>query len=253
MYAGKVADLDRHLDRLYASAHAMAFEGIPPRTQVRRALFDTLRANSMRDSVHVRLTLTRGEKVTSGMSPHWNQSGCTLIVLAEWKALVHDREGIRLTTSSIRRNSPQCIDSKIHHNNLINNILAKIEANLAGADDALMLDLQGFVSETNATNVFVVRHETVWTPHTDSCLPGVTRGTVLEIARADGLPVYEKNLSLTDVYTADEVFTTGTLGGLTPVVEIDGRRIGSGERGEITTRLQELHADWVRLHAEPLG
>ena len=141
VYRGRIADLDRHLDRLFGSAHAMAFSGVPARETVRGALFETLRANGMTDGVHVRLTLSRGEKVTSGMSPEWNQSGCTLIVLAEWKRLVYDPEGIRLITSSIRRNSPQCIDSKIHHANLVNNILAKIEANLAGVDDALMLDL----------------------------------------------------------------------------------------------------------------
>lgn len=253
VYAGKVADLDRHLDRLFASAHALAFEAVPSREQVRRALFKTLRANGMRDRTHVRLTLTRGEKVTSGMSPHWNQSGCTLIVLAEWKELVYDPKGIRLITSSIRRNSPQCIDSKIHHNNLINNILAKIEANVAGVDDALMVDLHGFVCETNATNVFVVRNGTLLTPHADSCLPGITRGTVMEITRAEGLGPVEKNLSLTEVYTADEMFTTGTMGGLAPVLHVDGRRIGNGVRGAITARLQGLHTEWVRAHGEPCG
>ena len=187
VYRGRIADLDRHLDRLFGSAHAMAFSEVPARETVRAALFETLRANGMTDGVHVRLTLSRGEKVTSGMSPEWNRSGCTLIVLAEWKPLVHDPEGIRLITSSIRRNSPQCLDSKIHHANLVNNILAKIQANLAGVDDALMLDLGGFVSETNATNVFVIRNGTLHTPHTDSCLPGVTRATVIEAAREDGL------------------------------------------------------------------
>ncbi len=251
VYAGKVADLDRHLNRLFASAHALAFDAVPSRAEVRQALFETLRVNGMTDKAHVRLTLTRGEKVTSGMSPHWNQSGCTLIVLAEWKELVYGPEGIRLITSSIRRNSPQCIDSKIHHNNLINNILAKIEANVAGVDDALMLDLHGFVSETNATNVFVVCNGTLLTPHADSCLPGITRATVMAIARAEGLGPVEKNLSLTEVYTADEMFTTGTMGGLAPVLEVDGRRIGSGTRGAITSRLQRLHAEWVRAHGEP--
>ncbi len=252
VYRGRVADLDLHLDRLFASAHAMAFAGVPSRQEVRNALFETLRANSMTDGAHVRLTLSRGEKATSGMSPHWNQAGCTLIVLAEWKGLVYDQEGIRLVTSSIRRNSPQCVDSKIHHNNLINNILAKIEANLAGVDDALMLDLNGFVSETNATNVFLVRSGKLLTPHADSCLPGITRGVVLDIARADGLEALEKNLSLTEVYTADEVFTTGTMGALAPVLEVDGRRIASGSRGPTTSRLQRLHAEWSWERGERL-
>lgn len=252
IYEGKIADLDRHLDRLFDSAHAMAFEGVPTREEVKEAIFTTLAANGMRDGAHIRLTLTRGEKVTSGMSPHFNQSGCTLIVLAEWKAPVYDQNGIRLITSAIRRNNPQCVDSKIHHNNLINNILAKIEANVAGVDDALMLDLGGFVSETNATNVFLIKRGAVLTPHADSCLPGITRGTVLTLCREYEIPLVERNLSLTEVYTADEVFTTGTMGELSPVLEVDGRRIGEGRRGPLTERLQQLHAEWVRKHGEPL-
>ncbi len=243
IYRGRVADLDRHLNRLFDSAHAMAFQAVPSRSEVREALFETLRANGMADGAHVRLTLTRGEKVTSGMSPHFNQSGCTLIVLAEWKPPVYDPGGVRLITASIRRNTPQCIDSKIHHANLINNILAKIEANVAGVDDALMLDIHGYVSETNATNVFLVRRGKLLTPHADSCLPGITRATVIEAARDAGITVTEKNLSVTEVYTAEEMFTTGTMGGLSPVLSVDGRTVGSGTKGPITLRLQRLHGD----------
>ena len=252
VYRGRIADFGRHLDRLFASAHAMAFANLPSRATVRNAVFETLRANQMSDEAHVRLTLTRGEKVTSGMSPHWNQSGCTLIVLAEWKSLVYDQAGIRLITSSVRRNSPQCIDSKIHHNNLINNILAKIEANLAGVDDALMLDLHGFVSETNATNVFVARNGELLTPHPDSCLPGITRASVIEIARDNGIAMVERNISLTEIYTADEAFTTGTMGALAPVLEVDGRRTGTGARGPLTLRLQALHAERAFERGEPI-
>ena len=230
----------------------MAFANLPSRPTVRNAVFETLRANQMSDEAHVRLTLTRGEKVTSGMSPHWNQSGCTLIVLAEWKSLVYDQAGIRLITSSVRRNSPQCIDSKIHHNNLINNILAKIEANLAGVDDALMLDVHGFVSETNATNVFVVRNGELLTPHPDSCLPGITRASVIEIARDNGIAMVERNISLTEIYTADEAFTTGTMGALAPVLEVDGRRTSTGARGPLTLRLQTLHAERAFERGEPI-
>ena len=252
VYRGRVADLGLHLDRLLDSAHALAFQGIPERDGIRRALFDTLRANGMQDGAHVRLTLTRGEKVTSGMSPHWNQSGCTLIVLAEWKDLVYDQDGIRLITSSVRRNTPQCLDSKIHHNNLINNILAKIEANHAGADDAVMLDVNGFVSETNATNIFLVRRGALLTPHADSCLPGITRRTVMDAARQSGIEVVERNLSLTEVYTADEAFTTGTMGALAPVLEVDGRQIGGGAKGPITARLQMLHAERAFENGDPI-
>jgi branched-chain amino acid aminotransferase group I len=242
VYGGRVFALDAHLDRLFASAHAMAFAAVPTREAVKAAIFETLRANGMRDGAHIRLTLTRGEKVTSGMDPRLNRFGCCLIVLAEWKAPVYDRRGIRLVTSAIRRNPPFAIDSKIHHNNLINNILAKLDANFAGVDDALMLDAAGFVSETNATNVFLVRRGKLWTPHADACLPGITRGIVLELARENGIPVAEKNLSLTEVWTADEMFTTGTMGELSPVLEVDGRRIGTGEIGPLTQRLQELYA-----------
>ncbi len=252
VYDGRIADLDAHLDRLFDSAHAMAFTEAPSRDEVKSAIFETLEANGMRDGVHIRLTLTRGMKTTSGMSPRFNQYGPCLIVLAEWKAPVYDQSGIRLITSSIRRNNPQCVDSKIHHNNLINNILAKIEANHAGADDALMLDLNGFVSETNATNVFLIKRGALLTPHADSCLPGITRGVVIQIARAEGIPIVERNISLAEVYTAGEMFTTGTMGELSPVLEVDGRRIGAGKRGELTERLQRLHAAWVSENGELL-
>ena len=252
VYGGRIADFDTHLDRLFASAHAMAFAEVPTRDQVKHAVFETLKANGMRNGAHIRLTLTRGMKVTSGMSPHFNQYGPCLIVLAEWKLPVYDESGIRLITSSVRRNNPQCLDSKIHHNNLINNILAKIEANHVGAGDALMLDLNGFVSETNATNVFLVKQASVLTPHADSCLPGITRGTVIAITRRERIALVERNISLSEVYTADEMFTTGTMGELTPVLEVDGRRIGDGASGPMTIRLRALHQAWVTQHSEAL-
>jgi branched-subunit amino acid aminotransferase/4-amino-4-deoxychorismate lyase len=163
-----------------------------------------------------------------------------------------------LITASVRRNSPQTLDSKIHHNNLINNILAKIEANVAGVDDAVMLDLQGFLSETNATNIFLVRKGELLTPHPDSCLPGITRGVVLTLSRGDGIPTTERNLSLSELYSADEAFTTGTAGELVPVVEVDGRAISpyrtepEGGPGSITQRLQTLFRDLTRASGEPL-
>lgn len=242
VYGGRVFALDPHLDRLFASAKALAFAGVPSRDEVKRALFDTLKANGMRDGAHVRLTLTRGEKVTSGMSPRHNRAGCCLIVLAEWKAPVYDKRGIRLVTSAWRRNSPQCIDSKIHHNNLINNILAKLDADHAGVDDALMLDVDGFVSETNATNVFLVRRGELHTPTADSCLPGVTRATVLALARGAAIPTFERRVTLSEIYAADEVFTTGTMGELVAVIECDRRAIGDGRPGPMTARLAGLFA-----------
>jgi branched-chain amino acid aminotransferase group I len=243
VYNGRIAAFSAHLARLQNSAKALAFAAVPSSQEVRNAVFETLRANDMRDGAHIRLTLTRGEKITSGMNPRLNQSGCTLIVLAEWKPPVYSDDGIRVITASTRRNTPSCLDSKIHHNNLLNNILASIEANVAGMDSAIMLDLNGFVSETNDTNLFLVRGGTVCTPHADACLPGLTRQMLLDICHAEGIPAAERNLSLTELYTAAEVFTSGTMGELTPVLEADGRTIGNGKPGALTRRLQTLHRE----------
>lgn len=243
VYDGRIAAFSGHLRRLQDSAKALAFAGVPSSDDVRAAVFETLKANDMRDDAHIRLTLTRGEKITSGMNPRFNQAGCSLIVLAEWKPPVYSNDGIRVITASTRRNSPSSLDSKIHHNNLLNNILAAIEANVAGVDSAIMLDLYGFVSETNDTNLFLVRDGVVCTPHADACLPGLTRKMVLDICRDNDIPSVERNLSLTELYAADEVFTTGTMGELTPVLEADGRTIGNGGVGETTRRLQKLHRE----------
>ena len=224
LYRGHVLSLDDHLDRLEASAHALAFKGVPTREEVTAAIHATIAANDMHDGVHIRLTLTRGIKITSGMDPRLNQEGCTLIVLAEYKPPVYP-ESITLITSSVRRNGPLTLDSKIHHNNLLNNILAKIEANHAGADAGLMLDRDGYVAEANGVNVFCIRNGEVLTPYADFCLPGITRKTILRLCREQGQPVREARLSVVDFYTADEVFTTGTMGELTQVREIDGRAI----------------------------
>lgn len=226
VYKGGVFCLDKHLDRLQASAHALAFAEIPSKDDVKKAIFDTLKANGMKDETHIRLTLTRGEKVTSAMDPRVNTKVPCLIVLAEWKPLVYDNNaGIRVITSSMRRNNPQFLDSKIHHNNLLNNILAKIQANVAGVDAALMLDHNGFVAELNDINLFMIKDGIVFTPHADACLHGITRGLVIELCRHNKISIEERNLSLTEFYTADEVFGTGTMGELTPVTEIDGRKI----------------------------
>ena len=239
VYRGRIFCLQEHLARLHESAHAMMFTGIPGKEEIKKAIFETLQANGMRDETHIRLTLTRGEKITSGMDPRLNQKGCTLIVLAEWKKPVYGDKGVTLITSSVRRNSPMNIDSKIHHNNLINNILAKIEANIAGADDALMLDVHGFVSETNACNIFMIKEGKLITPHADACLPGITRRKVLELAGNMHIPTIEKNISLTEMYNAETVFTTGTMGELTPVDGIDGRRIMHSTVSEIFSRIQQ--------------
>ena len=252
VYDGRIAELGGHLARLQESAKALAFASVPSSEDVRAAIFETLEANGMRDNAHIRLTLTRGEKSTSGMNPRFNQSGCTLIVLAEWKPPVYTDAGIRVITASTRRNTPQCLDSKIHHNNLLNNILASIEANVAGVDSAIMLDINGFVSETNDTNLFLVKDDVVITPHADSCLPGLTRNMILTICSEQKIPATERNVSLTEIYNADEVFTSGTMGELTPVLEADGRTIASGSVGPMTARLQKLHGRFAWEHGEPL-
>eukprot|EP00899_Mesostigma_viride_P007565 jgi/Mesvir1/1680/Mv08662-RA.2 len=243
VYEGKVFELERHLDRLFDSAKAMAFQGVPTREQVREEIVRTLAINGMKDHAHIRLTLTRGKKVTSGMSPEFNKYGCTLIVLAEWKPPVYDNtKGVTLITASVRRNPPQCVDSKIHHNNLINNIMAKIEANVAGAADAVMLDVEGFVAETNATNIFAVKKGVLLVPAAGHALPGITRSVVMELAQSLGREVLERRVTLSELYAADEVFTTGTMGELTPVTTIDGRTIGHGHPGSVTRQLQEAYA-----------
>ena len=252
VYKGRIFAFDEHLDRLIDSAKAMAFEDIPSRELIRGAVFAALEANGMRDQCHIRLTLSRGMKVTSSMDPRRNLYGSCLIVAPEWKRPIYDPGGVTLITSSVRRNSPSTLDSKIHHNNLINNILAKIEANLAGADDAVMLDLYGYVSETNATNVFIVKRGRLLTPRADSCLPGITRGFVIQIGRNAGIEVEERNISMAEVYAADEMFTTGTMGELSPVLKVDGRVIGDGGIGGMTERLQRLYAEMTASAGEPL-
>lgn len=252
VYSGRIAAFSAHLARLQNSAKALAFAAVPTSQEIRDAVFETLRANDMRDGAHIRLTLTRGEKITSGMNPRLNQSGCSLIVLAEWKPPVYSDDGIRVVTSSIRRNTPECLDSKIHHNNLLNNILASIEANVAGVDSAVMLDVNGFLSETNDTNLFLVHDGTVLTPFATSCLPGLTRRTVLDICAARDIPAAERDLSLTELYTADEAFTSGTMGELTPILEADGRSIGDAEAGPVTRRLQALYREHAFETGTPL-
>jgi branched-chain amino acid aminotransferase len=246
LYQGRIFRLEAHLDRLLRSARALAFERVPSKDEIKGEIRRTLRANGMQDGVHVRLTLTRGVKYTSGMDPRLNTAGPTLIVLAEWKAPVYGARAIALATSAIRRFAPDALDPKIHHANLLQSILAKIQANQAGADDALMLDPRGFVAETNATHVFLVDRGRVRTPGTGHCPEGVTRDAVLQICRARGIAHEVADLSLAEVYCADEMFCTGTMGELVPVASVDGRRIGAGAAGPVTTRLIGLFREFVR-------
>ncbi len=249
LYEGRIYGLEAHLARLRRSAAALGFAAVPSDAEIVAAISATLRANAMADGVHIRLTLTRGVKVTSGMDPRLNDRGCTLIVLAEHKAPVYDTTGLRLATASVRRPGPDVLDPKIHHNNLLNSILAKMEATLAGADDAVMLDGRGFVAETNATHLFAVVDGALHTPRTVACPEGITRQTVLDLAAANGIDAHVRDISPTELHTADEVFCTGTMGEIAGVVEVDGRVIGKGEVGPVTGRIADLY----RAHAAATG
>ncbi|MCH8123842.1 MAG: aminotransferase class IV [Bacteroidetes bacterium] len=243
LYNKKIFRLIEHLDRLRDSAKALAFEEIPTIEQIIEEIRRTLAANWMEDDVHIRLTLTRGEKITSGMDPRLNQSGPTLIVLAEFKSPVYSKEGLTFITSSIRRFPPDCLDPKIHHNNLLPSIMAKIEANAAGVDAALMLDKDGFIAEAHGTHVFIVRKEKVFTSTTDACPEGITRQVVLDLCAANEIPHEVKRISQMEAYRADEMFCTGTMGELAAVTKLDGRTIGNGKRGPMTERLSALYAE----------
>ena len=243
LYNGRIFKLHEHLDRLERSARALSIVDLPPREKIIDEIKRTLAANKMRDGVHIRLTLTRGVKITSGMDPRLNQSGPTLIVLAEHKAPVYAKTGLTLITSKFRRPPPEILDPRIHHANLLNSILAKIEANNAGADDALMLDIHGLIAETNATHVFIVRNGEVTTSRVIACPEGITRATVLEICAAEKIPSAEAYLKLDDAYSADEIFCTGTMGELAGVTSLDNRTIGDGKVGPMTKRLSDLYAE----------
>ena len=242
LYDGRIFKLHEHLARLRRSAETLEFSEVPPDENIIAEIQRTLAANKMRDGVHIRLTLTRGLKITSGMDPRLNQSGPTLIVLAEHKPPVYAKTGLTLITTRIRRPPPEILDPRIHHANLLNSILAKLEANKAGADDALMLDTRGFVAETNATHVFIVRRGKVATPRVLACPDGITRATVLEICAATGIPYTETDLVPAEIYGADEMFCTGTMGELAGVIKVDNRLIGAGKPGAMTKRLSDLYA-----------
>jgi branched-chain amino acid aminotransferase len=206
----------------------------------------------MRDGVHVRLTLTRGVKLTSGMDPRLNTRGCTLIVLAEFKPPVYDTAGLSLVTASVRRPGPDVLDPRIHHANLLNSILAKIEANAAGADDAMLLDARGFVAETNATHLFGVVGGGLVTPRAVACPEGITRSAVLALAPAAGIAILVRDVAPLELYLADEVFCTGTMGEIAGVTSIDGRSIGTGQVGPVTRRVAELYAAHARSTGTPI-
>ena len=245
---GHPAFLDQHLDRLEEGARALLLDLGMSRDEITAAIYATLRANEMVDGVHVRLMVTRGVKSTPYQDPRVTVGPATVVIIAEHKepmpATVTD--GITLFTTHVRRATPDTLDPKLNAHSKLNDIQACIQAYTAGADEALMLDPQGFVATCNSTHFFIVtRAGEVWTSDGRFCLAGITRGNVLAMCRAAGIAAHERTFSLTDVYSAQEAFVTGTFAGVAPVHTIDGRTIGAGVRGPVVTRLQELYADWV--------
>jgi branched-chain amino acid aminotransferase len=245
VHKGRIAFLDRHLDRLFEGAKALAMDIGLTRAALAKRLYDTLDANQMDEGVHVRLMVTRGVRSTPYQDPRVVVGGPTIVIIPEYKEpdpAVYER-GLKLFTVHVRRGDPAVQDQKINSHSKLNCILASVQATQAGADEALMLDPHGFVATCNSTHFFIVRKGEVWTSSGKYCLGGITRGLVLEIAREAGIPAIEKDFSLTDVYGADEAFVTGTFAGIVPVREVDGR--GLTCRGPMVERLQQLYAERV--------
>ncbi|WP_119067381.1 aminotransferase class IV [Rubrobacter indicoceani] len=248
LHEGEFAFLDLHLDRLFQAAKATQIDIGLSREEVVAALRETVRKNGMSDGVHVRLMVTRGDKKTPSQDPRLVVGGANVVIIAEHKRADPDvtNAGVRLFTTSVRRPPPDALDQKLNCHSKLHEVIALLQALEAGADEALMLDPTGAVATCNATNFFIVKNGEVWTSTGQYSLNGITRRIIIELCRTDGIPVYEKPFSLTDVYDADESFVTGTFGGLTPVIQVDGRTIGGGEPGSLTARLRDLYRKATR-------
>ena len=244
LYDGRWAFLDEHIERLFEAALAIDLDIGRSPDEVKQALLDTQAANGMQTDAHARLMVTRGVKHRPFQHPALSRSGPTMVIIMEHSRPKIPRP-IRLATVPHIRGLPMTQDPKLNSHSKLNCILACIAAEKAGADEALMLDVHGFVNTTNACNFFIVRKGEVWTSTGDYCMPGITRAKVIDLCRANGIPVFEKNYSLVETYSADEAFLTGTFGAQTPVGMIDGRRIGTGEMGPVTQRLRALYKSLV--------
>ncbi len=259
LYRGGIAFLTAHLRRLYEGARTLDFQiGLTP-TALKARIFEVVAANGMDDGVHIRLMVTRGVKATPYQDPRVTITPATIVIIAEHKAARPPGAGLSLFTSAIRRTGPDQQDQKLNSHSKLNCIQACIQATKAGADEALMLDPQGFVATCNSTHFFIVRQGELWTSSGDYCLGGITRGNVIACARDEGIVVREKNFSLTDVYGAEEAFVTGTFAGLSPVARVDGRRLGDvlaepGVEpplpGPVTSALQLAYARMIERHLE---
>jgi branched-chain amino acid aminotransferase len=252
LYDGRIFRLEEHLARLRKSAELLRYEGYPADEEIVAQLRRTLAANDMKDSVHVRLTVSRGMKYTSGLDPRINTAGCSLFILAEHKAPVYDKSGLVLHTAKVRRPFADVLDQHIHSCNQLTSILAKIEANAAGADDALMLDTEGNLAETNATHVFLVRDGVVRTSTTRACPEGITRVTVLELCKKHGIPHEIRDIPEPEIHESDEVFCTGTMGEIAAVTRIDDTQFGDGFPGPVTKRLGKLYAELTASSGTPV-
>ena len=251
LHRGRLLFLDEHLDRLYAGARALDFDIGLDRQGLTDALYRTVEANAMQDHVHIRLMVTRGLKSTPYQDPRMTVGDATVVIIPEHKQPSPEvaENGVRLATVHVRRGPPDVQDPKINSHSKLNCILACIQATKAGADEALMLDPHGFVATCNSTHFFIVRAGEVWTSSGNYCLAGITRANVLAVCEQHGIPVYQRDFSLFDVYSADEAFVTGTFAGVVPAVEVDGRGIGAGDRGPVTERLQEHYRDFIDAEA----
>ena len=240
--------LDMHLDRLWQSAAVIGMSLDFSREELIEKVWETLRANDMHDNVHVRVMVTRGIKKTPSQDPRFTVSGPNVVIIAEHKkaSLETKENGIILFTSTIRRGSPDYLDPRLNCHSKLHEVQALIQAIEAGADEALMLDINGFVSTCNATNFFIVKDGEVWTSTGQYCMNGITRANVIQVCNQNNIPCKQKNFSLFDVYGADETFTTGTFGGLTPVIKIDGRTIGDGKYGAITRKISNLYESLIK-------
>jgi branched-chain amino acid aminotransferase len=247
LHRGRLLFLDDHLDRLYAGARALDFDIGLDREALTAALYRTVEANAMHDHVHIRLMVTRGLKSTPYQDPRMTVGDATVVIIPEHKQPSPEvaEQGVRLATVHVRRGSPDVQDPKINSHSKLNCILACIQATKAGADEALMLDPHGFVATCNSTHFFIVRAGEVWTSSGNYCLAGITRANVIAVCEQHGIPVYQRDFSLFDVYSADEAFVTGTFAGVVPAVEVDGRGIGAGSRGPVTARLQDHYRDFI--------
>ncbi len=233
----------QHLERLWTAAATIGMDMKMTKAELIAEIHKTLKANEMYDGVHVRFMVTRGTKKTPSQDPRLTISGPNLVIIAEYKAAnkASQEKGITLFTSTIRRGSPDYLDPRLNCHSKLHEVIALVQAIEAGADEALMLDLHGFVSTCNATNFFMVKNGEVWTSTGQYCMNGITRGSILRVCRENSIPCFEKNFSLFDVYGADEAFVTGTFGGVTPVTKIDGRVIGDGQFGTMSRKLSDLY------------